>query len=93
MPSLANHGYFAVQMLHVPDASENWDANRPPDIMLDSPDRMDKIPKQWDVSLERCQGTAEKAGGRRASKQAPAQDGSPATRTSRQERKRKKSVS
>ena len=83
-----------MQALHVSDASENWDANRLPDIMLDSPDRVDKIPKQWDVSLEACQGTAEKVpGSRRASRHAPAQASSPATRVSRPERKRKRLVS
>ena len=48
-----------LQVLDVPDAGvgENWDANRPADIMLDSPDRVDKLPKRWAVAPEAFRGT------------------------------------
>lgn len=40
---------------------ENWDANRPADVYLPSPDRADKAPKQWNIPADACQGSADRA--------------------------------
>lgn len=80
-------------MVAVPDAGgENWDANRPADIMLDSPDRVNKLPKRWAVAPEACLGTPTgKAGCAKPAAVAAAvqQEGAAAVERSRPERKRK----
>ena len=43
------------------DDEENWDANRPADVYLPSPDRVDKAPKQWNIPADACQGSADRA--------------------------------
>ena len=43
------------------DDEENWDANKPADVYLPSPDRADKAPKQWNIPADACQGSADKA--------------------------------
>lgn len=40
---------------------ENWDSNRPADVYLPSPDRVDKAPKQWNIPAEACKGSADRA--------------------------------
>ena len=40
---------------------ENWDLNRPADVCLPSPDRVDKVPKQWSIPADACQGSAGRA--------------------------------
>lgn len=42
------------------DDEENWDANRPADVYLPSPDRADKAPKQWNIPADACQGSADR---------------------------------
>lgn len=44
-------------------ASENWDSNRAADVVLPSPDRVDKVPKRWNISEDspRGSGSAKKA--------------------------------
>ena len=48
------------------DEGENWDANRPADIMLPSPARVDKVPKRWNIAEDTWKG------GDSAKKAAPA---------------------
>ncbi len=43
------------------DDEENWDANRPADVYLPSPDRADKAPKPWNIPADACQGSADRA--------------------------------
>ena len=40
---------------------ENWDTNRPADVYLPSPDRVDKVSRQWSIPADAWQGSVEKA--------------------------------
>lgn len=40
---------------------ENWDTNRPADVYLPSPDRVDKVSRQWSIPGDAWQGSVEKA--------------------------------
>ena len=40
---------------------ENWDASRPADVYLPSPDRVDKVSRQWSIPADAWQGSVEKA--------------------------------
>lgn len=40
---------------------ENWDTNRPADVYLPSPDRVDKVSRQWSIPTDAWQGSVEKA--------------------------------
>ena len=49
---------FAMQEVFAAGDGENWDLNRPADVCLPSPDRVDKVPKQWSIPADACQGSA-----------------------------------
>lgn len=49
---------FSVE---VDDGVENWDVNRPADVMLPSPARVDKEPKRWNIAEDSWTGSAKKA--------------------------------
>ncbi len=38
------------------EEGENWDANRPADITLPSPARVDKVPKRWNIAEDTWKG-------------------------------------